>query len=238
MTNRIYSCKDVDMLMASLTIMKSFKTNLADLGLIRSNWTDTYESDLSTRIQNAIDNYLGLDKKGEQRKATLLLHSIQEPAQKALSFLKTQIEVDFKINADEILQTLGYTSNWKTARTDDQEALIQLLYAFKKGMTDALKTELTGKGTNPTLIENIIGYAAQLEEANVNQEILKQTSKELTEEAVVELNAIYLQIIGICKIASKYYENQPTLANQFTFIRVVDNMHSEEAKNNNNLPDV
>lgn len=99
-------------------------------------------------------------------------------------------EVDFRSEADEILKTLGYKTNWKEVQKGNQEALIQLLYAFKKGMTNNLKTQMTEKGTNPALIENIIGYAAQMEEANVDQESLKQTSQELTAEAVTELNGI------------------------------------------------
>ncbi|WP_163716199.1 hypothetical protein [Mangrovibacterium lignilyticum] len=230
MATRNYHNKDVDMLMASKTILISFRTNLAELSLIRTNWTDLFATAVETRITSAINKYLGLDKKAQQRQATHLLESIKQPAQKALSFLKTQIEVDFKPNAAEILQTLGYQANWAAVQNDDQEALIQLLYAFDKGMTDELKTEIAGKGTNPVLIETIIGYAAQMEQANVNQESLKQTSQEITEEALAELNAIYDEIIGICKIAAQYYEDKPLLAAQFTFSRVVANMNNPVTK--------
>ncbi len=225
---RNYNYKDVEMILASKTITVSFETNIEELSLTRSDWTPEFVVTLKTRIDNAIDKYLGLDKKKGLREATALLHSIQQPAMRNLSFLKTQIEVDFKDGAGEILNSLGFTDNLKKAQNRNQEALIQLLYAFKNAMTDELKTRITGKGTNPVLIETIIGYADQLKEANINQESLKQTTKELTEEAIEEFNAIYDIIIGICKIASVFYYDDPVKKEQFTFSNVVTNMSSGE----------
>ena len=72
-------------------------------------------------------------------------------------------------------------------------------------MTNAVKDDMVAKGTNPALIDNVIGYATQLSEANLAQESLKSTTKSVSETAVAALNEIYNEIIGICKIASAYY---------------------------------
>ena len=48
---------------------------------------------------------------------------------------------------NEILKKLGIDKNLRTVQKGDQEALIQLLYSFKKGITDKLRTEITVRST-------------------------------------------------------------------------------------------
>jgi hypothetical protein len=223
---RNYKMKDVEMLLASKTIVGSLNDNLDELSIARSNWTPEYVESLSAKIDESIDNYLGLDKKKELREATRRLTSLQAPAMRDLSFLKTQLEVDFDGQAGEITKSLGYDLHLRQVQTGDQESLIQLLYAFKKGMTDELKGQMVAKGTNPALIDRIIGYANDLRDANVTQETLKETSKTVSAEAVNDFNDIYDEVIGICKIASSYYQYDELKKNQFTFSKVVDNMNA------------
>jgi len=227
MTQRNYKVKDEAMLMACKTIAKSLSLNLTDLSLIRSNWTETYVTELESKIDGAIDDFLGLDKQKELRTATIRLESILKPALKNLGFLKTQIEVDLGKDAKEILKSLGYT---KSLNSLDQEAVIALLHAFKKGMTNGLKNQLTEKGTNPALIDSIVASANSLKEANVEQEVLKATSREISDEAIAVFNSIYNEVIGICKIASKVYSNDPARKAQFTFSQVIQRMGADAKK--------
>ncbi len=226
MATRNYNFKDVDMLLASKTITQSLSENLTDLSVARTTWTSDYVTGLATKIDDAIENYLGLDKKKELRDASSKLAALQNPAMRDLSFIKTQIDVDFNNEAKEILKKLGFDKNLRSVQKGDQEALIQLLYTFKKGMTDELKTQITEKGTNPALIERIVGYADQLKEANVSQETLKETTKNVSEEAVGVFNGIYDELVGICKIASNFYQYEPLKKEQFTFSKVVANMNA------------
>lgn len=222
--NRNYNFKDVDMLLASKTIIETLKLNLADLSMARSTWTEEYTTQLSAKIDNAIENYLGLDKKKELRDTTSQLASIQTPAKRDLSFIKTQIEVDFGKDAKEIIKTLGFNKNLRAAQRGNQEALIELLYSFKKGLTDSLKTQMLEKGANTMLIDRIISYADQLKQTNVSQETLKETTKALSEEALDAFNDIYNEVIGICKIASNFYQFDPLKKEQFTFTKIIKNM--------------
>lgn len=160
------------------------------------------------------------------RDTTANLASIQSPAMRDLSFIKTQIEVDFGKDAKEIIKTLGFDKNLRSVQNRDQEALIELLYSFKKGLNDNLKNQLIEKGTNPELINRIISYADQLKLTNVSQETLKETTKALSEEALNEFNAIYDEVIGICKIASTFYQFDTLKKDQFTFTKVVSNMNA------------
>ena len=227
MSQRNYPYKDVVMLMAAKAILQSMQANLGDLNAVRTNWTEVYVTALIEKIDSAIENFLGLDKKQGQREATALLNQIVAPAMRDLAFIKTQIEVDFDSAAVEILKTLGLNRNLHKL---DQEALIEVLYSFKKGMTNQLKTSIAQSGTNPVLIDNIIGYATQLQEANLNQESMKSASQSVSKEALDTFNAIYDEVIGIGKIASKYYKDDKLKKDQFTFSKVVDKMGSAEKK--------
>lgn len=77
--------------------------------MARTTWTSDYVTALATKIDDAIENYLGLDKKKELRDATSRLAALQVPAMRDLSFIKTQIDVDFGKEAKEILKNLGFT---------------------------------------------------------------------------------------------------------------------------------
>lgn len=221
MTVRNYSYKDVVMLMAAKTILQSMLDNLTELSPIRSTWNAAYVSALIQKIDDATEKYLGLDKKQPLREATTLLASIQGPALRDLSFIKTQIEVDFSSEKTFVLAKLGLNRNLHNI---SQESLIELLYSFKKGMDDTLKEQMTAKGTNPTLIDTATGYARQLEQANLSQESLKSSTREVSQQALDAFNAIYDEVIGISKIASKFYSENPLKKDQFTFKKVVKNM--------------
>ncbi|KOH44123.1 hypothetical protein [Sunxiuqinia dokdonensis] len=227
MTQRNYSVKDEVMLMACKTIVKNMSINLSDLSLVRSNWTEDYVAGLDTKIDTAVNDFLGLDKQKHLRAATDQVEDILKPAIRNLGFLKTQIEVDMGKDAKEILRGLGYT---KPLNALDQEGVITLLYAFKKGMTDDLKAQMLAKGTNPVLIDETIGYAEALQQANLSQEVLKGSSRELSAEAATAFNDIYTEVIGICKIASRIYHDDPVKKSQFTFNKVVARMGANNKK--------
>ncbi|MGQ1788492.1 MULTISPECIES: hypothetical protein [unclassified Saccharicrinis] len=234
MSTRNYNYKDVDMLLASKTISQSLISYIDELSVARTTWTIDYANGLSAKIDDAIDNYLGLDKKKELRNATTQLGAIQTPARRDLSFLKTQLEVDFGSEAKEIVKNLGFTKNLKAVQDNNQEALIQLLYTFKQNLTEDLKTQIIEKGTAPALLARMVGYADQMKDANVSQETMKETSKALSEEAIDALNDIYSEIAGICKIAASFYQYEPLKKEQFTISKVVAKMGA--AKKNSEEP--
>ena len=226
-TVRNYGYKNVDMLMTAKTVVESFKANLTELTTVRTDWTAAYATELSARIDAAIDGYLGTDSKRQLREATTQLTAIQQPAQRDLSFFKTQVEDDFKkekSTSNEILNTLGFTKNLRGVQRGKQDSLAQLLYTFKLNMTPALRTTITSRGLNPILIDTIIGYANIFAEANVNQESLKGFSMEVTQEMQNVFNGIYDEIIGICKKASVYYQYDHIKKDMFTFSKVLKRM--------------
>ena len=227
--NRNYSYKDVDMLTASEIVAGNFKLNIGELSSVRSDWTEAYANDLESRIRQIIETHLGIDAKKDLRDATSGVSSIQVDAKRDLSFFKTQIDDDFKaqpILRNEILNTLGFSKYLRDVQKGKQESLVQLLYTLKKNMTDSLRTQITGKGLSAALIDKIIGYAETFKDANTTQEGLKQTTKEISKEVMDVFNAIYDEVIGICKKVSNYYQFDAVKKEQFTFSKIIANLGS------------
>jgi hypothetical protein len=57
-------------------------------------------------------------------------------------------------------------------------------------LTETLRQEVTAKGINSALIENIIGYCRYFQTGNVTRESLKGPTKEITQEVADVFNAI------------------------------------------------
>jgi len=222
-SQRNYNIKDVDMLVTASTIIESAITNKAFLQTKRTTWADPFFDDLKTKIDNAIQNHLGVDSAKDLRQSTQALTSIQKQAIKDLAEAKVQITEDFKSDKPrqtEILNQLGFTSYHKDAQKGDQEALINLLFQFKTNLTGSLKAEISTKGTPVILLDTIAGYADTLKNADVTQETFKGTRKTITATALKEFNEIYDQVISICKISNKFYKDEPHLQEQFSFNKV------------------
>jgi hypothetical protein len=220
---RKYNGKDVDMLIASSTLIENAIANKTFLQTKRSNWTDDYFTAIQTQITNALEEHLGVDSAKELRQSTQILISIQKQALKDLAEIKVQITEDFKsdsIKQSEILTQLGYTTYHKQAQNGDQESLVQLLYKFKTNLTATLKAEIIAKGTAENILTQTATYADTLKNADITQETFKGTKKEITTIAVNAFNEIYDQVISIGKIATKFYKEEPVKRDLFSFAKI------------------
>lgn len=227
-TPRSYSYKDVDMLLACQMVAENFKAHKAEIIARRATWADPFIATFEARIKAATEQYLGLDAKKDQKSATQAVTQLQEAAVKDLSLLKVQVEEDFaadKTRRNTLLDTLGFASYWSAARQKDQQALIQLLYQYRSGLSKAIKAEITAKGTDKVLLERIAGYADAFKQASIAQETLKVSSKDVTGAGTAEFNAIYGQAMSICKICSRLFTDAPQVKEKFVFSHLVRNMN-------------
>lgn len=220
---RKYRGKDVDMLIASSTLIENAILNKTFLQTKRSNWTDAFYTAIQTQITTALEEHLGVDSAKQLRQSTQVLTSIQKQALKDLAEIKVQIVEDFKndtIKQTEILTQLGFTTYHKEAQNGDQESLVQLLYKFKTNLTDALKTEIVAKGTAEAILTQTATYADTLKNADITQETFKGTKKEITTAGINAFNTIYDQVISIGKIATKFYKEEPIKRDLFSFSKI------------------
>jgi hypothetical protein len=221
------------MLVTSNTIAESLLANITELSPIRASWTPKYAEGLKTNINNAVSECLGLDAKKVLRSATVEVNAIHEQAIRDLAFLKQQLEVDFakdKTTLAEILKTLGFNQHLSKVQKGNHEALINLLKNFTTNMSANMRQSIIEKGTNPQLLDRIVGYAVTFTEAEFKQESFKGSTKELPVANVEKLNVIYEEVIGICKIASKYYLRNSIKKEQFTFSHVLGKISNRSKK--------
>jgi len=226
---RAYKGKDVEMLTSCSAIIEHATEHKPFLITKRANWVDPFFSDLKTRIDNAFENFLGIDNAQQLRQATQIVNGIQTSALPALSEFKVQLMEDFKNNKtrrDEILTNLGFAAHLKAAQKNDQEALIQLLLSFKLNMTPALKTEITSAGTAPATITTIIGYAQVLKDSNITQETMKSSRKQITQTALKEFNAIYNLVISVAKISANFFKTDKAVQDKFSYNKTLKNLNS------------
>jgi hypothetical protein len=177
-----------------------------------------------------MQTYLGLDSKKELREASKLIAGIQVGVLKDLSFLKVQIEEDFaldKIRINTLLNTLGYTAHWLAVRQNNQQALIQLLYKYYQGLTPAVKEKLVNKEISSSLVDQIAGYAEVLRQSNINQEMIKGVNKPIAEAGNQDFNALYDQIMSICQICSKLFEDNAQIRSKFVFSLIVKSISTQ-----------
>lgn len=227
-SKRAYAGKDVELLIVCATIIEHAIAHQTFLVSKRAVWADPFFPDIKRQIQTASTDFLGTDNALQLREATQIVTRLQNDALNDLAEFKVQIMEDFKSNKprrSEILNRLGFKTHYKDAQHRDQEALIELLLKFKLNMSRDLQSEITHEGTSETTINNIIGYADVLETANITQETLKGTRKEITQEAITAFNAIYEEVISIAKIATNFFKDDKAVKDKFSYAIILAAMN-------------
>lgn len=221
---RLYNCSDVVMFTTISAILENAKTHKAFLITKRATWADPFFADTEKRIDDLLKKYLGVDSAKDLRNATQALKQIQANALKVLGDVKVQIEEDFiktKVRQKEILNTLGFATYYTEASSNkSQEALVNLLFQFKQNITATLKSEITAKGTAAAQIDEIVGYAVALNDANVTQETFKSNRPTITEEAVKAFNEIYTDVKSIGRISARFFKDQEAIKDTFSFTKI------------------
>ena len=155
---------------------------------------------------------LGIDPKKDQRQATATVKTIQAEALPLLSTVSLRLTVAIKdaTRRNELLTQLGFTAFAKKAKLKDQIALIELLAKFKTNATAAVIAEITAsKDIKAPVIATLIAFADTLHSHNINQETYKVSSKIITTDGVIELNAVYSAVVtNFSVLVQDFYKKQ------------------------------
>ncbi|WP_047445180.1 hypothetical protein [Alistipes sp. ZOR0009] len=219
MNGRIYGYGDVLMLLSCIYIADRCLEHEQQLVAHRPSWKAPYFADLRARIFTSFDENIGSDSLAKLKEATSKVNATLTLARRALMQLKQEIEVDFRkdpTRRDYLLNLLGF-DNLK-AKNPTQVAYTQALLAIQRNLTPDIQLELIAAGTNPAAIEHLGQYAQQLLDANALQESLKVGRKTTSHANVSALNAIYDEVISICKLASTYLVGNKELQESFIFL--------------------
>lgn len=235
---KCYSCSNVKMLIVAKIIAENFKSDIDMMSTIRYDWNAVYADNLIVRIDDAMNKLLGFDKNKDLREATSFVKSTYKRASVFLSSLKQQIIKDFKSEPDlrdEILRNLGLLKSLKFY-SKNQDLLIKNLQIIKSNLNEKQVELLTTKGVRKELIDSVIDLAVSFTEANNKQEILKEESKEKNKGIFDVFNAIYDDVIAICKIARIHYHGNSDKKELYSFRKLLKN-HCSISKTKNNTAD-
>jgi len=220
--SRAYNCSDMKLLVVCATIAESFLANKEPLIAVQSSWADPYGDNLKNRIDEAGTKYIGIDYRADLRNATRDLLALQKDALEKLGLLKTQLEINFdKKRYNEFLSRFGFDAHYRKAYKNDQEALINLLMQIRKNLKESVKAEITAKGIAASLLDDLVAAADATKQANISQEALKSATIGDSYEAVTEFNAIYNEIMAICKVARRVFKGNPDIKSAFSFAKVL-----------------
>lgn len=219
---RAYTGSNVQMLTVLHTLVANAKEHQSELQAIINTYTPEYYVDLETRISNAVTTFFGKDFASKLRNATELVTSLQKEALEDLSFLKLVIEERFRKEpafVEKTLKELGFDGYFKSAKNRSQEALVQLLAQFRQHITEEVKAKIVAAGGQAALIERILAKSNELLAANVSQEVFKDSRKGDTQEALTQFNDLYLEVIGIAKIAARVFKDNANLKDKFNYTK-------------------
>jgi len=222
LVKRAYAGSDVQMLTVLDTMMTSAKEHQPELAKVLSTYTPEYLGALDTKIDTVTASHFGKDAGVDLRKATALLSGMQKEVLNDLGILKTIIESQFRTEPAflaEVLKNLGFDSHYRAARTLSQEGMVMLLAKFRQHMTADMKSKIIAKGAQPALIERLLAKGNELHDANVNQEVFKDSKRNDIHEYVSQFNELYKEVMDIAKIAAKVFKDKPTLKDKFNYTK-------------------
>lgn len=234
MSERLFPGTTVNFVLASKVIGSSLADNIDELAQVNTSWTPDAVAQLNTRIDNVASEYLGVNTRNELFNSTSQLNgSLSSLIDKLVTF-KKNIEVDFKRSPEynTIMAELGL--NNINIHNLTQTEIIALVTNLKRKLTPELIAKLTSKGMPAALPTGIVSKAEEILNLNNQQEKLKGKTKEVTGTMLTEMNALYEDIMKICKLASDYYKKDPVKKSMFTFTKVMKNMgegRSSKTKN-------
>ncbi len=237
---RAYKGKDVDMLTACAAMIEAAIAHKAEIIAKRASWKDPFLADLKTKIETITKTHLGIDSLKDQRQSTQVLLQIQQKALDDLTELHVQIKRDFrkdKIVLNEMLTSLGFGQYYTAAKKKSQADLVYLLYAYKKNLTTQWETDIAAKGVDPALLAGIKGYADALHNANVTQETMKSSGSEISQEAVIDFNEIYAEVMDVANIAQMVFKAKPAIKSKFVYTKTLKALTSMGSTTETKEPD-
>lgn len=218
---RKFSVKPAVMLTAAKTVGKNLETNMDKFGdypHLTQEWLNGLYGDI-----DVMNKKIGVKANEQQHIATIAINAMEAGATKTALTIKNQMERGFKKNKarlGELIDLLGYKTNWTKANKGNQNALLELLHTFNNHADSSLYGELTAHQVAAVHIDKMKEFAQMMNEANVTQESLKSASPTLTAETNTALNDIYDKVMDICSAGKIIFRDDPVKKALFNFTKL------------------
>lgn len=219
----VFAGRHFEMLLVIDTIIRFAIGNQPALMEERTNYTLAYFASLEQRITAAI-SLVGAGTTRAQLEATGKLILELADTYKRLSIIKTSIEDIFATNPtkrDLYLNLLGYNAIFKDATSRGQERTFALAATFASNLTPDMRADLVAGGVPDIKLTELLNLAISLRDSNVTQEQFKVLRSKLSEDKLIVLNGLYLEVIGVCKLGRKKFTKEPAIKKQFSYSGVL-----------------
>lgn len=220
---RLYNVPDVVATTVMLTLLANAKRHVVALQERRTTWSDAFFTEVEDEVKKALKDHLGLTPEAARMAATATVvtnfTTMRTDARKLMVDIPT-LEGMTADRKTELLTVLGFEEHYTEVAAKKAEALTELLFKIQKNLTAAVRKELTDLGINDKLLGRLLGYADQFTVVRVQQTALKQSEKELTDNAIREFNRLYERVIAIAKVAQDEFKADKSVKQQFVFKRL------------------
>lgn len=221
---RRYTNSDASMLIAASTIIMGAIKDSEQLMEGDTTYTPEYLQTFYARIGTESADIIGTNNIVEQRIQTMKLVEAHKKGIHELGLTKIFIGNKYAADPerrDELLTNLGFKEWYAGAVDENQQAMGELLISFNENLTPALEQELTGKGMPQKRVTLLRSLAGTYNESNVLQEEKKGAHLILTEGEIIRLNAIYDEVIALCKMAQLLFDDSPAIKARYIYDRIV-----------------
>lgn len=227
MVTRDYAYSDALMLAGGKAVAANLRYCIKELSEIRSLWTRSYIMGLDNRLDDAFSGILGFSLPEIHQFIKFDIYDSLQKAAFDLSCLKIQIEVDYQRDLQKqsgYLATLGFNMYPQKFTALSEEERIGILEHFAKNLSVEVRNELVCNGVNPDLLNRLTEQARILDEMKQVQATLMLPNKALNDLQVATLCSLYTEVMGICTIASTFFEKKAKKCELFTFPVVIDKL--------------
>lgn len=204
-------------------IAQSFSENIYELSTIKDEWTPSFAARLKGRIKSVLETYFTESGTSSEEEKRNHLNESMISALIDLGVFRALLKIEFNDDKEfqkECFQKLGYANYFSDAKNGDHYSLYMLLDTFNKEMDSSLESKITSGGTKAEIIHRIQAYSKNLEDLKRCFDLLT-VSNDLSAAAKTELNEVYSQIKDICRVATAYYQFDPSKRDLFDFYKVM-----------------
>jgi len=183
-----------------------------------------------------VQSLIGTDWKGELKEANLSIQDVGPKVVEKISDLKMLMDVSYRndINQKNYIQSIlnikGKLPSSKKEIWDVTNSIAESLPQFKD--------ELVQKGVNTKQIDDLIELAQQYISSIASQTVNKSKSVKLTSDQTDSLNKMYLDVVGLCKVAKVAFKNDPEKQKLFNYTAIIRSFSRPRTKKSDGTTDI
>ena len=221
---RRYNVSDSALLNGTLLVLEGFATNKADFIEVRSDFADPFYTSTKKRVEDSMKENLGNSSNEGIKASTPDLKIAFATAKEHIAKLKNSIEAKYKTNPDKkskYLSAMGLDLHYSDFYAEKSSAATELYQKMNNALTGSLKTELLAEGFAAPLLDKALLLLQPITGLNLSQEGEKLGGKGVTDDNIIEFNAIYQIAIGICDQGKALFAKKPAQLDKFIWDKVV-----------------